>query len=528
MRLHRRLTPALVATALPVALVPALLGPAALAADPSAPPVTLPAQSAPQALEALEQAQDALTGVLGGAASETPAADHVDATLALLDLRDQLPQLDRGDRREARALFARPDASLPVNESDQQTGAVWNATEKGAAKSTCDDAATYGVHPFCVHWVPSTTAGSSQTSTDAAVSATVATLTSVWDTEIGAMGYRAPLGDGTAGESAGALGLLPAGQDRLDVYLANTGAAGVFGYAVPEGSASVQTSDGYLVLDNDFSKAEFPGTTSSDGMRQVTAAHEFFHLVQFAYDADESPWLMESSATWMEEQVFDAVDDNRYYIGQSSLHWPGKPVDTFAGTAQYGTWVFHQLISERRGTSVMRDIWARAAGVRGDNARSAIADSLAAVGSSLLEEFRTFSGGSMAPASFWSEGAAYPSAVISKSWTLSRATRSTGWRSTRINHLASTDVVFRPRYNLTGAWKLRLRIDAPASNATAYVLVFYKDGSVGKIPVWLNQYGNRTLSVPFSAGRVARVGLALGNASNGDGRVTSFKATAWR
>jgi hypothetical protein len=36
---------------------------------------------------------------------------------------------------------------------------------------------------------------------------------------------------------------------------------------------------------------------------KVTAAHEFFHAVQFAYDIGEDGWLMESTATWMEEHV---------------------------------------------------------------------------------------------------------------------------------------------------------------------------------------------------------------------------------
>lgn len=522
MRLHRHLTPVLLATALPAALVPALVAPASAATDPAAPP----AQSAPPASDALEQAKDALSGVLTGAVKATPAVHHVDATLALLELRDQLPDLDRGDRREARALFARPDGTNGVNGSDTTTGAAWSAAEKAAAKSTCDDPATYGDNAFCVHWVPAGTAGSTQTSSDAAVAQTVSTMTTVWNTEIGTLGYNAPLGDGATGEKQTLLG--PTGHDRLDVYLANTGAHGVFGYAVPEGSAAVQTSAGYLVLDNDFSKTEFPGATSSDGMRQVTAAHEFFHLVQFGYDADESPWLMESTATWMEEQVYDDVDDNRYYVPQGSLHWPGKPVDTFAGTAQYGTWVFHQLISERLGAGQLREVWNRAAAVRGDNARGALAGTLAAAGSSLVDQFREFSGASMAPAGFWSEGAAYPAAVISKTWSLSRGVRSTGWRSTRIAHLASTDVAFRPKATLTGAWKLRLRIDAPASEATAYVLVFYKDGSLGRMPLWLNRYGNRTVSVPFSAARVARVAVALGNASARNDRPTSYKATIWR
>ena len=47
---------------------------------------------------------------------------------------------------------------------------------------------------------------------------------------------------------------------------------------------------------------------------QVTAAHEFFHAIQFAYDYGEDAWMLEATATWMEERVFDKVNDNRQYL----------------------------------------------------------------------------------------------------------------------------------------------------------------------------------------------------------------------
>ena len=36
---------------------------------------------------------------------------------------------------------------------------------------------------------------------------------------------------------------------------------------------------------------------------RATAAHELFHLVQFAYDVREDPWLVEGTATWMDRVV---------------------------------------------------------------------------------------------------------------------------------------------------------------------------------------------------------------------------------
>lgn len=515
--LFLRSSSALLGAALSLALAPAFVLPAT-AADPTAPPaVPAPTSGPARAERVLERAKEALRG------------GH-DVTLALVELREQLPLLGREERAEARAVLARPDGSNGA--SYDLATARWSGTETSAARSTCDDPATYGSHPFCVHWVPEGTMNgggllarpSQQVSTADAVTKTVQALARVWATEVGALGYRRPKGDGLAGSRQ-----LP-NQDRVDVYLADSGRGGAYGYAVPEGSASVASSAGYLVLDNDFSTAQFGTSTHPDAARQVTAAHEFFHLVQFAYDTGENSWLMESTATWVEERVFTAVNDNRQYIASGSLRWPGQPVDTFVsgGAAQYGTWVFHELISQRLGNHVIRQIWSNATRAAGDNARGAISSALTAAGSSLVHEFRTFSGASIAPARFWREGGAYPRAVISRTWTLSPSARSTGTQTASIDHLASVDVVMKPASTMTGAWKLRLRIDAPSSGATAYVLVFYRDGRVTKVPLRLDSSGNRTYDAPFSAAKVHRVALALGNASARDNRTTAFRATAWR
>lgn len=529
MRLHRRLTPTLLAAVLPIAVAPAYVALPAGAQDPATPP----ADSAPAALAALEHAQDALQGVLTGSHAAHAGAEHVEATLALLELREALPQLDRADRREARQLMARPD--VDTNSADTGSGAAWNDIETDAAQVDCS------ALRFCVHWVPEGTqvptgkgmvGPSRHIATQAEVDATIAAMKQVWARETGApasggLGYREPLGDGARGGD-GAVG----NTGQLDVYLADTGSRRIFGYAVPEGSVAVQTSAGYLVLDNDFSLQQFPDGPSSAGLRQVTAAHEFFHLVQFAYDADESPWLMESTATWMEEQVYDAVDDNRAYLLGSSLHWPGQSLDTFnpGGPEAYGAWVFHELLAKRRGIDTIRQAWTVAASRQGDNTYQAFDTVLRRQGSSMPVEFRAFSGAAMAPAAFWSEGRSYPSALISRTWRLGKANRTTSWRATWNDHLASTDYGFRPRAGLTAtAWKLRIKVDAPSSGGTAYVLVAYRDGRIGSYPLSLNAEGNRTVSVPFSASKVRRVLLSVGNSTRAwDARKTSFKATIWR
>ena len=43
------------------------------------------------------------------------------------------------------------------------------------------------------------------------------------------------------------------------------------------------------MLDNDYAPAQFPSGTSPQNNLTVTAAHEFFHAVQYAYDFRRTP-----------------------------------------------------------------------------------------------------------------------------------------------------------------------------------------------------------------------------------------------
>ena len=56
----------------------------------------------------------------------------------------------------------------------------------------------------------------------------------------------------------------------------------------------------YLVIDNDY--AGFSGAPVE--LMRATVAHEYNHILQFAYDTFEQVWMFESTATWMEEQVY--------------------------------------------------------------------------------------------------------------------------------------------------------------------------------------------------------------------------------
>jgi hypothetical protein len=222
----------------------------------SAPTVAAPS-------DVLRRAEAALDGVLAG-------TRRPDATLALRDLFATLPRLSTTDRAQARAILARPTQGDDDPYGDGYTvGSKRRCTPK-----------------ICIHWVPTT---ADAPPSGRWVTRSLRTMKSVWTKEVGKLGYRRPVTDGRRG----------GGSDQFDVYLSDVGAKGLYGYCAPEFTKPGyrRLASGYCVLDNDFARAQF-GARPSNSLK-VTAAHEFFHAIQFAYDYLEDPWMMEATATWM-------------------------------------------------------------------------------------------------------------------------------------------------------------------------------------------------------------------------------------
>lgn len=159
------------------------------------------------------------------------------------------------------------------------------------------------------------------------------------------MGYLVPPDDGGLG-----------GDIKYDVYFEETGA---YGYAVPEGSGSYPWNDffSYIVLNNDF--LGFPSNDDPEGLpagaAKATAAHEFHHAVQFAYDIGEGIWFMESDATWMEDIVFDHVNDNYNYLG-TFFSQPHVSLQENSGHA-YSCFIWEMFLSELFEPSLMVAVW---------------------------------------------------------------------------------------------------------------------------------------------------------------------------
>ncbi len=214
---------------------------------------------------------------------------------------------------------------------------------------------------FCVHWVAEGIDAPSLADADGDgipdyVRRVLAVAEHVHLVENDKLGWREPKSDGRKGGGTG----------KTDIYLSQIGGE-LFGYAAPDrGQATKEHRiprrlHGYLVLDNDYSSFEFPGTTPTHDL-EVTVAHEYNHILQFGYDAFQDPWFAESSAVWMEDQVYNGIDDYLRYVRRWVKRWE-TPLTT-GSIKEYGSAVWNQWLSRHYGEAIVRRAWARAIHVR--------------------------------------------------------------------------------------------------------------------------------------------------------------------
>ena len=440
---------------------------------------------------------------------ESATAPREDVSVLLRDLSLARPSLDAADRQRADALLARP--SDP--EGDASAGAAVTYlpdTPRTPRMRSCPEDGH-----FCVHWVESrsdverisSTEDRDQDGVPDYVQTVQATLEHTWDQEVGALGFRAPLpDDGTKGD-----GDNPDG--RVDVYLADLGARGLYGYCAPDGEPSQRKQPGYCVLDNDFSPMQY-GAPVLDSLR-VTAAHEFFHAIQFGYDVAADPWFMEGTATWVEDEVHDSINDNYRFLPYSAIRTPRASVDNSIGLHRYGTFVFFeyaaQVLADR---GVVRRMWEAAAADSGRYSLQAIR----AVVSQRMgwpQFFAMFGAWNTLPAGSYRDRAAYPAPVLTLNRTLSRALPTTGRRSVILPHLASSAIRVAPHSRLGVRKRLLVEVDAPdlARGSAAVLQRRFRNGRVIHSMIRLDGAGNGRALIGFDRRVLSSVVVVVSNTS---------------
>jgi hypothetical protein len=246
---------------------------------------------------------------------------------------------------------------------------------------------------FCVHWVsegldaPAHADANQKADGDGVpdyVERVLAIGAHVRMVENGRLGWREPRSDGRRGGRRG----------MTDVYLKELGKL-IFGYAspdegqTPKGDLLPRRLHGYLVLDNDYNRAQYPASKPQAALA-VTFAHEYCHILQMGYDAYQDPWMAESTAVWMEDQVYNGIDDYLSYV-RRWVRLYRTPL-TANSIREYGSAVWNEWLARRYGRRVLRSAWARALFTRPGGFSVASYDSAirAAGGSDLSRDLARF------------------------------------------------------------------------------------------------------------------------------------------
>lgn len=258
---------------------------------------------------------------------------------------------------------------------------------------------TYDTPHFKIHY---DTQGDNAVPNEDWVDSCAKVLEHVWDMEVNVLGYKAPPND-----SLHPAPINNGGDSKYDIYLLSLNPQ-ILGYTAWDSLlwANPASWTSYIVLDNDYSVDDYGSLHTHVEWLQVTFAHEFFHAIQLGYDPYEydperrySYW-MEMSAVWMEDMVYDDVND---YLGYLSAFFnePWLSLKTFRDQLDphpYGSCVWPIYLSEKFGRDIIRDIWEKCAEVPGNNVidppspdgKSATDKALEARGSNFDEAFREF------------------------------------------------------------------------------------------------------------------------------------------
>jgi len=165
----------------------------------------------------------------------------------------------------------------------------------------------------------------------------------VWTFFSDSLGYEAPLQDPNAS------------HELYEIYIENLPSY-YFGvtYTSTAGVAAPSCAS-YIKMRNSYSGSQFSDHTEEENIK-VTAVHEFFHSIQFSYNCYERFWMMEASAVWVEDELYDDINDLYRYM-PSWFSNPDKPIDNET-SHMYGSFIFFQYLDEHLGgPSTIRKCW---------------------------------------------------------------------------------------------------------------------------------------------------------------------------
>jgi Family of unknown function (DUF6055) len=347
---------------------------------------------------------------------------------------------------------------------------------------------------FAVHYPASVSASDAQTLSN--------NLENAYATEVGSWGFNPPVSDG---------------NPLVDAYIQDTG--GHLGESVRD-NPGADTTSGYMVIG--------PGSVGD----AETAAHELFHILQYAIYAKGAKFLKEGTAEWAGANV--ARTTSWLFTYWST---PDQPLDCMSGSVcgtndlSYARWIFFDYLTEQYGTGIVKEIFQKAAALGAEDDASAdvhaIDQVLAAHGSSLSQAFNGFTAANAGDTyAFPGLTAQRPRAAVATYTGANNATIAP--QALTIDHLASNYVYFYsgdPRVSSAGcgAATLNVTVDLPPGTSSAPSI----SDAFGVHPLSVNS-NSASYSVPWTSclGMQAALGVPnSGTTSTDDAKQFVVRAT---
>jgi len=221
---------------------------------------------------------------------------------------------------------------------------------------------------FKIHW---TDAGANATN-QAYVDVLAAAFDTSLDVLCNQLGFWEPPSD---------MGL--GGCERYDIYIMSL-SGGVMGYCSTNGEFPNP-----MTPNNDWSShIAMSNAVNMYGESQMieTAAHEFAHAIQNAYDASSGSWFKENTSTWSQNAVFDTNHYADYMkSGENCLRRPWYDIRSGA-MYHYGATPWPMYMQYRTGGSVdaLLLVWENCAATWGNNVLDAIDEAATEYGADFI------------------------------------------------------------------------------------------------------------------------------------------------
>jgi hypothetical protein len=232
---------------------------------------------------------------------------------------------------------------------------------------------------------------------------------------------------------------------------------------------------------------------------------------------------MEATAAWVEDEAYDAVDDNVQYLADSPITDRKRSMDKFGGLYHYGVWIYFRYLTEKfpkkKGNlpQIILDFWKAADSSKGAAKDKYFTQGMASVlkkrkyNLPLDKAFSLFSDANRRAKTVYDEGAAnnYPVRKLSGQKRLGKG--GTKAFTAKLNHLTAATYRYTPK---SGS-KLKLSIaGAPKIQGTrAVVSIWKKSGKVKQKYVPISAKGRGAITVPFAKSTIAAIEVTLVNAS---------------